>query len=137
MVPQTQPTGSLVVTLRGRGFCPRKCHCGITITITITITTITTTMTQPASETPAAGLQRPLGLVWWTWSPRELSAGPGLDGPAGGGFLGSVPSLAQACGSSSGVRRWEPAGDLIVWVSTAQRLAQDPYLRLLLPESAG
>ena len=70
-------------TLRGGGFCPRECHCGITITITITTIT-TTTMMQPASETPAAGLQRPLGLVWWEWSLRELSAGPGLDRPHGG-----------------------------------------------------
>ena len=43
-----------------------------------------TTVTQPASETPVVGFQRPLGLVCWVWSPWELSAGPGLDGSRGG-----------------------------------------------------
>ena len=113
MVPQTQPTGSLVVTLRGRGFCPRECHCGITITITITITTITTTMTQPASETPAAGLQRPLGLVWWTWSPRELSAAPGLDGPCGGRVLRVCPQPATGLRKFLQGQGWEAAGGLL------------------------
>ena len=139
-------------SLRGRGFCPRACHCGTTITITITTisttktititititTTTTTTVTQPASETPAAGLQRPLGLVWWAWSPRELSAGPGLDRPRGReGSEGLVPSRPPACTSSSGVRWLETAEGLIVWVSTAQRLAQDSSRGCCCPETAG
>ena len=138
-------------SLRGRGFCPRACHCGRTITITITIsttktititititTTTTTTVTQPASETPAAGLQRPLGLVWWAWSPRELSAGPGLDRPRGReGSEGLVPSRPPACTSSSGVRWLETAEGLIVWVSTAQCLAQDSSRGCCCPETAG
>ena len=125
-------------TLRGRGFCPRECHCGITITITITITTITTTMTQPASETPAAGLQRPLGLVWWACSPRELSAGPGLDGPPGReGSEAPGPSRPPACTSSSRVRWLETAEAIIVWDSTAECLAQDSSRGCCCPETAG
>ena len=58
-------------------------------------------------------------------------------GPVGGGFLGSVPSLAQASGSSSGVRGLEPAGGLIVWVPIAQRLAQDPSSGCCFPEPVG
>ena len=136
-------------TLRGRGFCPRACHCGTTITITITITTITTTktitititittrttttVTQPASETPAAGLQRPLGLLWWAWSPRELSAGPGLDGPCVGRVLRVGPQPGTALQK---FHQGQGAGSC--WGSHYLGLRSPapgpgPFLRLLLP----
>ena len=139
-MPQTQPTDSLVVDPKGQGFLSQR----VSLWYNHNHNHNHKHNHYNNYHRDTAGIRNP--SCWPSASPWSRlvdveSSGavswPRSGWPCGGRLLRVGPQPGTGLRQFLQIRRREPAGDLIVWVSTAQLLAQDPYLRLLLPESAG